>query len=381
MSNILFLSENLVKESHTGELLAGLIQTSDRIKAINYYDEYLCLGKKLFEKTIFDLINNDKYDLLILNLGTTCILDPEFIINLSNKFHLKTCVIFGDPEHNFEIHDRYYAQCSDLCWVFSPAVYSLFKMYGYEVFHDFGLSISHRNYRQGLEKKYDVSFVGGINRGDRRNYINFLLKNGVDLFLAGHGSSVGLVSNSIKDEIIQCSKVHINFSKVENKSLNIYSRLTQFKSRIYESFMLNTFCLTEYYYGVEDQLGEDYEKICFSDPENLIVKLDYYLARPDEMTKLTKHFRKIILEKYETRVVANNLLIFQNKLVFKSKEFIPDDLFLTYFIGQRFYFFGWFLCCLNFKAAFEEIASIKNNFRQIKVRHLYYEMVKGGFHA
>ena len=40
MDNILFLSENLVLESHTGELIEGLKRYSNNIIPVNYFDSF-----------------------------------------------------------------------------------------------------------------------------------------------------------------------------------------------------------------------------------------------------------------------------------------------------------------------------------------------------
>jgi len=380
MINILFICENIVIESHTGEILEGLKYISNKCIAVDYYSYFLNNGKKKFENKIKEIIINENINILIIGLGDAFVIDPFFLANLSNNYNLKVCIIFGDPEHNFEHHDRYYAQCSDICWIFSPATTALFRLYGFSVFDQIGLSKIHRYFGK-VEKKYEVSFIGGINRGDRIEYLEYLKSNSINVFLAGSGSNIGKVTYATKDEIIQSSLIHINFSKVENKTLNIYSRIRQFKGRLYESYMLGTFCLTEYYYGIEEQLGPRYKQICFRSKEELLKMIKYYLANDSERDELTAHFKKIVLDDYSSSKVSKDFLKKFKLVEFKEKQFINDKMFSEKYFSMRVYYFGWFIGRGWVLNAIAELKGVSKGILHVKLKNIIFQFIRGLYHS
>ena len=202
LNRTLYISEHLLLDSHVGEFIEGIQNNSFQTICIDYKKEYLLLGKNGFEEKIEKVIQDNAINLIVVGLGDSRVLDVEFLCKLSNKLEIKICMIFSDSEHMFESHDRYYAQAADICWVGTEAAGSLFKTYGYKVFEKHGFSKKFRNYLP-VEKKYDVSFIGGYDRSDRIDYLNYLASNGINVFVAGSGSKIGRVTNKEKDKLIQ----------------------------------------------------------------------------------------------------------------------------------------------------------------------------------
>ena len=59
-------------------------------------------------------------------------------------------------------------------------------------------------------KSIDVSFIGGIGRGNRKEYIDFLIHNEINVELAGYGTKRGVISTQEKNEIVHQSKINLN---------------------------------------------------------------------------------------------------------------------------------------------------------------------------
>lgn len=377
MNNIIFLTENLSPNSHTIDTLDGICSEYKDPIIINYSETYCAHGRFGLERIIVEKVELNVIDMILINLGTTYIIDPKFICSLSNKFKIKIVIIFPDPEHNFEDHDRYYAQCADVCWLFSNSTKYLFNLYGYNTFIGQGFSIV-RYPLHVTEKKIPVSFIGGINRGDRRKYISYLLDNGISVELAGHGTKKGLVSVEEKNNIISRSYIHLNFSKVENKRLNIYYRVRQQKGRIIESLLLGTFVLTEYSPGLRDIFSES-ELETFNSPEELLYKINFYLENTKLIENIAAKGHKKALY-YETSAVFKRLSEYAKSTRIVNKKFISDHQFNNNYISTRYYFFSKFIFGFRFKQAISELNSILNS-RTISFKNIFFDIPRGFKHA
>ena len=91
-----------------------------------------------------------------------------------------------------------------------------------------------------------MSFIGNIHTADRKKYINFLTRNGIDIQVYGLGSKNGEINREQYISIIKNSKINLNFTKVSlSKSLlnkepwRLDSR--QLKGRPFEIFALGSF--------------------------------------------------------------------------------------------------------------------------------------------
>lgn len=377
MNNLILLTENLSPNSHTTDLLDGICSVYKNPIVINYYEIYSKNGRAALEHELIKCIESEKIDLILINLGTAYIIDPSFICKISNKFGIKIVVIFPDPEHNFEDHDRYYAQCADICWLYSNATEYLFKLYGYKTF--IGQPFSTKRYPLiKSEKKYFVSFVGGIERADRKKYITYLNKHGISVELAGHGTNIGLVSVEEKNRIISNSYIHLNFTKVENKRLNIFRRVRQQKGRIVESLLLGTFVLTEGCPGIEDTFT-DSEIDVFNSPEELLCKINYYIRNLHLVLDMAAKGHQKALN-FECSVVFNSLINVVKNISISDKYFIVDPQFEREYVSTRYYFLSKFIFKLKFSQAFSELTKIIK-MRKISLKNITYDFARGFKHA
>jgi hypothetical protein len=377
---IIFISEHLIIDSHTGEVIEGLKKNSDFLDLIDYKIEYFRLGKKKFENEIYRKISINKVDLIIINLGNARVLDPIFIASISNKFKVKVVILFPDPEHMFEGHDRYYAQAADICWVSNKGAGTLFQIYGSTTYDKFGLSKNYRNYIN-VEKKFDTSFVGSLNRGDRKEYLNFLDSKNLNLYVAGYQTKNGELSSKEKDSIIQQSWIHINFSKVENKDLNIFKRVRQYKGRIHETCMLGTLPLTEYYNGIEHHFPHDYKDISFTTKSEMYEKIKYFLENKEITLALSEKLKINALREFDINVVLKELFDVINSKKIEEKYIYLDRLFLRSYISQRLYYIGRFIAILKFDAMLCEVSYVIRNIKGLDLKDICFQLARGIYHS
>jgi hypothetical protein len=377
---ILFISEHLIIKSHTGEVIQGLRQNSEYLGLIDYKSQYLRLGKNNFEEGIAVSVVEDKIDLVILNLGSARVIDPEFLARLSNSFSAKVVILFPDPEHMFESHDRFYAQASDVCWVSNTGAGALFKLYGFKVYEKFGLSENYRHY-SSVQKKYDVSFVGSIKRGDREDYLSSLASENIKLYVGGYQTEIGELSAAEKDLIIQQSWIHINFSKVENKELKIFRKVRQYKGRIHESCMLGTLPLTEFYSGIENHFPNHFREISFSSKEEMHEKIKFFLENKEITIKLANELKNYALKNFEINTVVRELFMVVKNTKFSKKELFIDDIFHRSFLSQRFYYLGRFLSMMHFKKMYYELCYLLKNYKSINFKDAIFQVSRGIYHS
>ena len=212
MYNSLVINENLDKESHSEDTLKGIKECTNLIEDINYDTLYKSLGKSKFEEHIKNVINHNNVDLIFFGIGYAMIIDIFFIKELSENYNVKIIISFPDSEHLFEDVDRYYAQTADLVWVSNPSVEKIFNVYGSPTFCSQGFDIN-RYKKKILNKTIDVSFIGGMNIGNRKEYIDFLIMNGIHVELAGFGTERGVISTKEKNEMVYQSKINLKQQK------------------------------------------------------------------------------------------------------------------------------------------------------------------------
>ena len=216
LGNVLFVGENLVPDSHTFDVISAIECFSDEVIKLNYVESYKENGKKKFESLILEYIELQYCNSIFFAIGEWLAIDILFIKRINAMEGVKVILIVSDSEHQFEDVDRYYAQSVDLVWSLSPAVLPLYDLYRTKaVFsHPFDVTRYPKKYK---EKKYDVSFVGGVGRSNRMEYLEYLISKGVNVYLAGYGTKIGSVSVSKKNDIVYSSKINLNFTGVENK--------------------------------------------------------------------------------------------------------------------------------------------------------------------
>tara|TARA_B110000008_G_scaffold279491_1_gene326788 strand:- start:2414 stop:3592 length:1179 start_codon:yes stop_codon:yes gene_type:complete len=378
MHNSLFINENLDKQSYSEEVLKGIRETTNLIEAINYSDLYKLLGKYEFEEYIKKTIKNNNVELLFFGIGAGMIIDIFFIKELSENYQVKIITGFPDSEHLFEDIDRYYAQTADIVWVGNPALGKIFNIYGLPTFCSQGFDTNIYK-KQVLDKTIDVSFTGGINRGNRKEYINFLNSNGINVELAGFGTKRGVISTQEKNMIASQSKINLNFSGVLNYDRKIYQRVRQLKGRPLEISLLGSFVLSENASGLEDLLSIGNEIDVFHSKEELLTKIKFYLKNNEIRESMASKASKKAHSLYEISFVVSKLLdkLAQEEKTYKT--YYLDLQFSRLFTSARFYYLTQSFMRGNFKSMIKEIHAIYL-YRGIRAKNFYYDIPRAFYH-
>jgi len=132
------------------------------------------------------------------------------------------------------------------------------------------------------EKTFDASFVG-IDYSDRRNLIEELRSNGIEVRTFGKGWSRGHIP---LDEMIRV----YNSSKINISLMRSYAVETgvQMKCKIFDICMCGGFMLSEYVPGIEEHFEIDKEIVCFKDMEDAVEKIRYYLSHETERQEIAQ---------------------------------------------------------------------------------------------
>jgi spore maturation protein CgeB len=146
-----------------------------------------------------------------------------------------------------------------------------------------------------LEKIYDVAFVGA-DYGIRREYIEFLRRNGISVYTKGSGWEEGFAESDEMIEIFNKAKIVLGFSTV-GKNDDIFI----LKGRDFEVPLTGSFYLT----GDHEELTE-YFKIgtdiaTYTTKEDLLDKVRYFLAHEDEREVIAKHGYVTCLNHYTAK--------------------------------------------------------------------------------
>ena len=136
---------------------------------------------------------------------------------------------------------------------------------------------------QDLNKTRDieVSFVGSM-YPDRKEYGEFLLANHVNLcFTGGQVEDQGVSTQDYVD-ILQRSKIVLNFNGQANATL------TQVKGRVFEATLCGALLFSSECTETNKMFCPYEEFIPFSSKEDLLSKIRYYLVKQDEFETIRK---------------------------------------------------------------------------------------------
>lgn len=147
----------------------------------------------------------------------------------------------------------------------------------------------------GLEKKYDVAFVGA-DYGVRRKYIEYLRNNGIEVYTKGNGWEEGFSEPDEMIEIFNQAKIVLGFSTV-GKNDDIFI----LKGRDFEVPLTGSFYITGHHEELNEyfDVGKDIET--YTSKEELLQKVRYYLNNPEELEAIAVHGYEKCLNNYTAK--------------------------------------------------------------------------------
>jgi spore maturation protein CgeB len=145
--------------------------------------------------------------------------------------------------------------------------------------------------------RYPVSFVGTAH-GQRAQWVEFLRAHGIDVVCFGYGWPNGPVAAQDIRRIIRESQISLNFANSRGEN--------QIKSRMFEVPGAGGFLLTESARSLERFYRPGHEIAVYDGLEDLMAKINHYLANPHERDRLAKAGFKRTREEhtYEQRFMA-----------------------------------------------------------------------------
>ena len=359
----------------------GIKSQCKMIHFVDYFDQIGALGKQGFEELIYTILNKEKINLIFfIFVSGDAIIDPYFIQNIArNRF---IAMVFWDIEQFFEQIDRYYAQLADL--VILPANYEyIYKLntLGINAICPFSL-FDNTKYKQkeNTKQTIDVSFIGEVTKGSRKEYIQYLIDNGIKIETYGVGTKNGKISFNKVIDIFNSSKINLSFTGTYDNSVytycsNINNRIQQNKGKPIEIALCGGFVLTEYVNGIEKVFPEQ-SIDTFKTKEELLKKIIFYLENNNLRESMKIKSYKYAAKNYDSIVAFEKIFEKINEIKPKNeKQLILDDIFIKIHNNFHLFYAIAFISQKRIKLALQEILyTLKHPlfiFKDLK-KHLQY---------
>lgn len=325
---------------------------------IDYKLEYISQGKKSFEKYILELIvENDIETIFFILDSEDLTFDIEFI-----KILEKHCFIvmnFFDTEYFFEGVDRHYAQFSDLVLLPDYNMKFMYELYDINAICTFSLFDKNKYKDIKIDKDIDVSFVGDINKSNRREYIEYLKDNNIHVKVYGQNSDNGIISFDKMIEVFNRTKINLNFTSYDFKahqSKAINQRIKQSKGRPIEIALCNVFCLSEEASGIKHMFNLNDEIDVFISKAELLKKIKFYLENSIDRENIANKSFKKANENYTNIVGFKKVFNLIRTIKKRKKYYIEDIEFLNNYISFRYYYMTIAILSFNFKSFIDEFS-------------------------
>ncbi|WP_339171884.1 glycosyltransferase [Anoxybacillus sp. FSL W8-1294] len=245
----------------------------------------------------------------------------EVLQEIKNIKEITSVCWFSDDHWRFETFSKELCFYFDYCITTDRESIEKYHQIGYKnvILSQWACNV-HTYRKLNLPKKYDVSFVGQPH-GTRREIINILRKNGISVACFGYGwdnsllkrawnafakriglefltFKMGRVTQEEMIRIFNQSKINLNLSNSSDKGFP-----RQIKGRNFEVPGCGSFLLTEKVSHLEDYYELDKEVVTYSNIDEMIKKIRYYLTHDQEREAIAqKGYEKTIrFHKYEDR--------------------------------------------------------------------------------
>lgn len=253
----------------------------------DYFSEFKNLGKNIMNEKILNQIKLKNYDLVIFSLH-----QDEFkteILNNIRKFTKTVCLFHDDTWR--KSFTRYWSEFFD--YHTTTDIFAADKKLNKnKIYFPYGCNEKIYKKIPNEKKIYDVSFVGSWHP-HREWIIKKLRANGINVKAFGYGWPDGSVSHEDMIKIFNQTKINLNLSNTISwdlryllstkrgliNSIRSKKNAEQLKGRVFEINGCGGFQLTYYIDGLELFYKLREEISVFSDIDDLIKKVFYYLER------------------------------------------------------------------------------------------------------
>jgi len=298
---------------------------------ILYFDFMTLLeehGRRAMNRRLLDVCRSEKPDVLF-----SCLfkdeLEKETLRDISAHSDTVTVNWFADDHWRFENFSRHWAPCFNHVVTTASSALPKYAEIGYRGVIKSQWGCNHLRYRPlDVAKEYDVTFVGQLH-GDRRAVIEEIRRSGIDARAWGTGWQAGRLSQDEMVGVFSASRIVLNLSNASVLNTGPFGRAKvrvraslesrmgrwlnrkpdgslrkvrssyheQIKGRNFEVPGCGAFLLT----GEADNLGDYYEEgrevVTFSDVDDMIDKIRYYLRHEEERETVAEAgFRRTLSE-------------------------------------------------------------------------------------
>ena len=267
-------------------------------KFSNYYDtEFLYISdlknKNFTEITnyINDLIIAKNIEIVVFDVDYFKFINFFFIERINSK---KKILITQDDIGLHELHSITASAC-DLVLTHCPLSVLKYREKGYEA-HLFYCEYNKLNKINDVKKEIDVLFYGVITP-DRKNFLDYIVQEGVSLTNVCHEEGVAGLPKDELLKLVSKSKIVIQLSKTKTSSVlnyaseGVFKFYYQFKGRMILAGYLGAACVAEYAPGTELLFSDDELPTFYTKEE--CVKILKKILKNDEL--LAKYTNKLNL--------------------------------------------------------------------------------------
>ena len=165
------------------------------------------------------------------------------------------------------------------------------------------------SFAKPLKKDIDVAFLGQVSiyRTDRRNSIEYLMEQNISGYIASLNRDQQ-VEHSKYAEILGRAKIGINFSYSVDKH--------QLKGRVFEIMHSGAMLLETKNPQIETLFNDGIDYVSFSNKEDLVKKIKYYLIHEQERESIAQSGRQKVLKLYNSKLFI--------KKIFEHKDFVSE---------------------------------------------------------
>lgn len=268
-----------------------LKEMGHEVELFDYAAEIQALGKKAMNQKLLARVQEWQPTVAMFSLYTDQF-DPVVIDSL--REHTKTLCFFHDDTWRLE-YSRYWAKHFD--FFTTPDVYGELKYreIGLPDAIHFPFGCNERIFRKlNVARKFDVSFVGTWHPY-REWLIKRIRKAGVNVEVAGYGWPDGEIDQQGMVRIFNESRINLNLSNSESwdarylasspraliNRLRSKKSIEQLKARPFEINGCGAFQLSYYVEGLEHCYEINRELGVYTDPDDLVEKIKFYLAHEE----------------------------------------------------------------------------------------------------
>jgi len=334
---------------------------------LDHGEIYFKYGYAGAQKFIRDFIGGNGVEVLIFAAESSSFhFPPDFFLGL--RPGIFTVMMAGDTVYYYDSRDKYYAGAMDLFAIYDSFDTVLaFRRAGGDALLLLSAYDRTKYFRsEDRTKTIDVSFVGGFaGRKDRAEYVDYLLKNGIDVRLFGYGAPGGQVSLEQMVEIFNKSRINLNFTGATaashlTRTNPVPPGAKQLKGRTIEAALCGSFVLSEYAPHIEKMLKPGEEMEVFATKEELLEKIKFYLSHGQERELIAERGYRRAIAEYDISLVIPKFLE-EIALRIKNKRSggfsaPPDPVFNRNFASYRMLCAIKFFKRLQFAFALEELA-------------------------